>query len=220
MPNEISAAMAHYLGELYRLGASRIHVSPSMVAAELDVSPPAAARMFGRLEDQLLVEREAYRGVRLSTVGERVALAEIRAHRLSEAFLVTVLEYGWHEAHDLADRLAEIGDEEFVNRMEERAGYPTRCPHGEPIPNREGVMPEVEDRPLTELEVGAQGRISRVRIRDEDKLKYLAEEGLLPMVEFKVAARAPFGGPIRLAIDRRESVLGSEIAGQVYVEDL
>jgi DtxR family Mn-dependent transcriptional regulator len=218
MTTEISSGMAHYLGTLYRLGGSERFVTPTAVAQEIEVSTPAAARMFGRLEHHKLVERKAYRGVQLTSAGVREALREVRAHRLSEAFLVTVMQYGWHEAHELADRLAEIGDRQFVDRMEAKAGFPTRCPHGEPIPNRDLVMPEIADRPLTELEAGRHGRISRVRIRDEEKLKYLAEEGLVPGVEFRIVARAPFDGPIRLSIQGRESVLGAEIAEKLYVE--
>ena len=210
--------MAHYLGVLYRLGGFHTHVSVSSVAVDAEVSTPATARMFRRLEARGLVAREPYKGVRLTSKGELEALREIRSHRLSEAFLVRVMGYGWHEAHDLADRLAEIGDDEFANRMEEKAGFPTRCPHGEPIPSREGVMPEINDHPLTELEDKDRGVISRVRIRDPERLQYLAEEGLVPETHFQVAAKAPFGGPIRIGLEDREVVLGTEIASRLYVE--
>ena len=210
--------MAHYLGVLYRLGGNHKNVSPSAAAADAEVSTPAAARMFRRLEARGLVDREPYKGVRLTPEGEREALREIRSHRLSEVFLVQVMGYGWHEAHDLADRLAEIGDDDFADRMEERAGFPTRCPHGEPIPSREGVMPEVNDRPLTDLERQDQGAISRVRIRDPERLQYLASQGLVPETRFEVVAKAPFGGPIRLGLSGREVVVGNEIASRLFVE--
>ena len=210
--------MAHYLGVLYRLGGNQNNVSVSSVAVDAEVSTPAAARMFRKLETRGLVAREPYKGVRLTSKGEFEALREIRSHRLSEVFLVRVMGYAWHEAHDLADRLAEIGDDDFANRMEEKAGFPTRCPHGEPIPSREGVMPEINDQPLTELEHKDRGVISRVRIRDPERLQYLAEEGLVPETHFQVAAKAPFGGPIRIALGNREVVLGTEIASRLYVE--
>jgi len=174
--------------------------------------------MFRRLETRGLVDREPYKGVRLTSNGELEALREIRSHRLSEAFLVRVMGYGWHEAHDLADRLAEIGDDDFANRMEENAGFPTRCPHGEPIPSREGVMPEINDQPLTELEDKDRGVNSRVRIRDPERLQNLAEEGLVPETPFHIAAKAHFGGPIRVGLGDREVVLGTEIASRLYVE--
>jgi DtxR family Mn-dependent transcriptional regulator len=210
--------MAHYLGELYRLGGHREFVAPSALAVELDVSPPAVARMGGRLSERGLVDRRRYRGVRLTSRGEREALREIRYHRMAEAFLVTVLKYGWHEAHDTADALAEIADADLIARMEQAAGHPTRCPHGEPIPSAEGVMPELHDLPLTQLGVGERGVISRVRIRETQRLEYLAREGLFPRTAFRVEGKGPFGGPVRLSLERGEVVLGAEIAGQIFVE--
>lgn len=217
-PGGVSPSMAHYLGELYRLGGHREYVSPSALAAELDVSPPAVARMGGRLSERGLVDRKRYRGVRLTSRGEREALREIRYHRMAEAFLVNVLKYGWHEAHDMADALAEIANEGLISRMEQAAGHPTRCPHGEPIPSADGTMVELHDLPLTDLAVGAFGVISRVRIRESQRLEYLAREGLFPRTRFRVEGRGPFGGPVRVRLDRGEVVLGAEIAGQIYVD--
>lgn len=209
--------MSHYLGELYRLGAVEVVVSPSELAEVMHVTPPAAARMIERLEEKSLVERIPYQGVRLTAAGAREALREIRYHRLAEAFLVRVMGYGWHDAHDMADALAEVADAEFVRRMDEKAGYPKRCPHGEPIPTEAGEMPTVQDVPLTELSVGAEGTISRVKVRTEDKLVYLAEVGIVPEQEFRVEGKAPFGGPVRIAIGQGEQTLGAELAGQVRV---
>jgi DtxR family transcriptional regulator, Mn-dependent transcriptional regulator len=214
----VSATMLLYLGELYRLGGAKSFASPSALAEELQVTPPAVARMMGRMERLGLVSRAPYKGVRLTSQGINLALQEIRYHRLSEAFLVNVMGYGWHEAHDLADKLAEIADSTFVNRMEEKAGFPTRCPHGEPIPTREGVMPEVHDLPMTELQVGEHGAISRVKTRNPDKLVYFADNGLLPGAAFQVAGRAPFDGPIRIKLNRHECVLGRELAATIRVE--
>lgn len=210
--------MSHYLGELYRLGGVEEVVSPTELAEVMEVTPPAAARMIERLEERGLVERIPYQGVRLTERGSKEALREIRYHRLSEAFLVRVMGYGWHEAHDMADALAEVADEEFVRRMDEKAGFPTRCPHGEPIPTAEGEMPEVHDVPLTELSEGAAGRISRVKVREDDKLVYLAEVGIVPDQPFRIEGKAPFGGPVRLAIGRGEQTLGAELASAVRVE--
>lgn len=210
--------MSHYLGELYRLGGFERIVSPTELSEVMGVSPPAASRMIDRLEERQMVARVPYRGVRLNEAGTREALREIRYHRLSEAFLVNVMGYGWHDAHDMADALAEAADPEFVRRMDEKAGHPERCPHGEPIPTAEGAMPAVEDVPITELSIGARGQISRVKVREEDKLIYLAEVGLVPGTTFELVGRAPFGGPIRLRLGKREEVLGADLAGMIRVE--
>ena len=72
----------------------------------------------------------------------------IRRHRLVERFLVDVMGFGWHEVHDDADDLGAVVSDELVSRIEVMAGHPRRCPHGEPIPTADGVMPNVKDHPL------------------------------------------------------------------------
>jgi len=214
----ITAPQATYLGELFRLGTEGEFVNPGTWAAALDVSPAAVSRMGRRLEKAGLVERRPYRGVRLTPRGRREGAVAVRAHRVSEAYLVRVLEYGWDEAHETADRLGEIADELLVARMEKQAGYPRRCPHGEPIPRADGTIEIPDDAPLTEAQVGDRGRISRVKARDGARLQYLAARGVLPETEFRVAARAPFDGPIRITLAGSECVLGQELARLVWVE--
>jgi DtxR family Mn-dependent transcriptional regulator len=209
--------MALYLAEIYRLGGEEQYVASSDLADELHVSSAAVSRMADRLHDAGYVERIPYRGVRLTPQGVRQGLRMIRGHRLAEVFLVRVMEYGWHEAHDMADRLALAADEDFVSRMDEKAGYPRRCPHGEPIPSADGVMPKIEDFPLPDMRQGEQGAISRVKVREEDKLIYLKEVGLVPEARFRVEAKVPFDGPIRLRLVDDEIVVGSELARQLLV---
>lgn len=209
--------MYHYLGELYRLGATDGIVAPTDLAEALHVSPPAVARMMERMQQAGLVERTPYKGVQLTGRGQRAALQSLRYHRLSEAFLVTVMDYGWHEAHDMADALAEVADEAFIERMDLLAGHPTRCPHGEPIPTADGVMPVVEDQSLLEVEAGFQGRISRVKVRDEAILIYLAELGMVPGQPIDVVNKAPFRGPVRLRLGGHEQVISADLGGSILV---
>lgn len=209
--------MALYLAELFRLGGGEAFVSPSLLARTLDVSTPAASRMGRRLTLMGLVDRAHYRGIRLTETGRREALRTIRYHRLAEAFLVGVMGYGWHEAHDLSDALAEIADELFVERMDDLAGHPRRCPHGEPIPTPEGEMPIIEDMPLSEIAEGETVVVSRVRTRDSDRLLYLGKVGLVPEAKVRIEARASFGGAFLLRIGRIECVLGSDLAEALHV---
>jgi DtxR family Mn-dependent transcriptional regulator len=214
----ITAPQAAYLGELFRLGGESEFVNPGSWAEALEVSPAAVSRMSRRLEKSGLIERQPYRGVRLTPRGRREGVAAVRAHRIAEAYLVRVLEYGWDEAHETADRLGEIADETLVARMEKQAGYPRRCPHGEPIPRADGTLEIPHDVPLSEVVIGASGRVSRVRVRDSERLQYLAARGILPETPFQVAGKAPFDGPIRLMLPGGEGVLGQELARVIWVE--
>ena len=102
--------------------------------------------------------------------------------------------------------------------MDQMMGHPTRCPHGEPIPSRDGVMPEIDDAPFIIASPGTNGEISRIKTHDPDKLLYLASLKLVPGTPFRLINRQPFNGPLRVAIDDRgEQVIGSELAAAIWV---
>lgn len=213
-------SMQEYLAEAYRLAYYQPddpYISTSALAEAMHVSAPAVTRMVQRLRDGGYLQHEPYRGIRLTAHGEREALANIRRHRLVEVFLVNVMQFGWHEVHDEADDLGSVVSEEIVQRMAEMTGNPRRCPHGEPIPTADGHMPRVRDYSLNEAKTGATYVISRVNTHDFDKLAYLGELGLRPGRRFELVARAPFNGPLQLALDGTTTLIGHELAGVLRV---
>ncbi|MBL8134968.1 MAG: metal-dependent transcriptional regulator [Anaerolineae bacterium] len=209
-----------YLAEAYRIAYYQDNnpfISTSALAEALGVSAPAVTRMMQRLKEAGYIEHEPYRGITLTSAGEREALTNIRRHRLVEVFLVDVMKFGWHEVHDDADSLGEVVSELIVDKMSQMTRAPRRCPHGEPIPSADGVMPRVRDFPLNEREPGQTLAISRVNTHDIDKLKYLGELGLRPGRVFSLVARAPFNGPLQLDLDGDTVLLGHELAGVLRV---
>jgi len=211
----ISAAMQEYLAEAYRLAhyqKDNPYVSTSALAEVMGVSAPAVTRMVQRLKEGGYLEHEPYQGISLTESGEREALLNIRRHRLVERFLVDVMRFGWHEVHDAADEIGAIVSERLVTRMEEMAGFPRRCPHGEPIPTADGRMPNVIDNPLTEVEIGKDYVISRANSHDEEKLKYLDTLGLKTGVHIKLIDRAPFEGPLQIQVGDETHFVGYAIA--------
>ena len=215
---KISPVMREYLGEIYRLERSAAGVTTSALAERLEVSPSAAARMLRRLDEAGLLTRLPYQDVKLSPQGEREALRSIRRHRLLEAFLVKVMGFGWDEVHEQAHPLELAISGEFEDRMDAVAGYPTHCPHGDPIPTKDGRMAEMNDQPLLDAPVGSQVVIRRVKTHDGEKLRYLAQLGLVPGAPIQLVNRSPFNGPLRLKIGRQEHVIGAELAQALRVE--
>jgi DtxR family Mn-dependent transcriptional regulator len=210
----------HYLAEAFRIAyyqGEEEYISTSALADALGVSAPAVTRMVGRLKESGYLEHEPYRGVSLTPAGERVALADIRRHRLIEVFLVDVLGMGWHEVHDDADALADVVSDELLERIDVMAGSPRRCPHGEPIPTRDGQIARVVDAPLNEQPPGAEYAVSRVNTHDVDRLRYLAELGLRPGAVFTLVTRAPFNGPLELQHNGVPILIGYELAGVLRV---
>lgn len=216
----ISNAMQEYLAEAYRLAYYQKddpYVSTSALAEVMRVSAPAVTRMVQRLKQAGYLEHEPYKGICLTPEGEREALQNIRRHRLVECFLVNVMRFRWDEVHDAADELGAVVSEVVVDRMDKMAGHPRRCPHGEPIPTKDGHMPRLHDYPLNEAQPGEEYVISRVNSHDEEKLRYFEELGLKPGTRFRLIARAPFNGPIQLQLTDDTVMLGHELAGVLRV---
>ena len=214
---EPSAAMREYLAEIYRLQEDSPTVSTTSLADRLNVSPPAIPRMLKRLQSIGYVKHVPYQGVELTDLGREEALQEIRRHRILEVFLVTIMGFTWDEAHEHADELSAGLNDKLTERMDEMTGHPQRCPHGEPIPDKEGALPEIGDICIVNLSVGHKGVVSRVRTHEPEKLQYIASLGLMPGTAFEILGRAPFNGPMRLRIEREEVVIGYELMKSLWV---
>jgi len=210
--------MKRYAAEIYRLQEDREFVGVSDLADHIDASLQAISRMIGRLKEMDFLEHEPYRGVRLTPAGEVIALPAIRRHRLVEVFLVNVMGFGWHEVHDYSDQF-ELGVNQIIeDRMFEISGRPARCPHGEPIPTKDGRMPVLHDASLTSFKPGNKYVLSRVRVHDPEKLLYLGELNLYPQARLELLSLAPFNGPVRIRLGRQEIVLSYELAAALFVE--
>jgi len=215
---QVSPAMQRYAAEVFRIQQDAPQVSLSTLAAQVESSPQAIARMVRRMTEAGFATYEPYRGVRLTEAGQRIAMPALRRHRLGEVFLVKVMGYDWAAAHELTDTFERGLNDELEDKLDEMAGRPTRCPHGEPIPTKDGKITFPKDGPLVKQEAGAALRLSRVRTHDMDKLRYIGNLGLVPGVEFTLVSRAPFNGPLRLQFERNEQVIGFELASSLWVE--
>ncbi len=216
--DEISDAMRDYLAEIYRIGRGQLWVSTTLIAEQLAVSSPATVRMVRRLQERGLVEHLPYKGVRLTPDGATAALLAIRRHRLAERFLVDVLHFGWHEVHHEAEVMQRGITAAIEDHMDALMGFPTTCPHGDPIPSKTGTMPLLNDRPLTVVPKDTAGTISRVKTREPEKLQYLAAAGIIPGARFALKNRGPFNGPLRILLNERdEHIIGSELAAAIWV---
>ena len=143
---KISPIMREYLGEIYRLERSPEGVTNSALAERLEVTSSAVARMLRRLNQAGMLIHAPYQGVKLSEPGEREALRSIRRHRLLEVFLVKVMGFGWDQVHEESHGLQLTISDAFEDRMDEVAGHPSLCPHGDPIPTKDGRMAATNDQ--------------------------------------------------------------------------
>lgn len=209
--------MRRYLVEIYRLGQDKAWINSSLLAEKVDVTPPAATRMVQRLKQLGLAKYQLYNGVRLTPAGAKIAVLELRRYRLVKCFLVDILGFGWHELHDVAQKMYEAVSPAIEERIDLLLGHPQICPHGEPIPTRSGQILNLNDKPLTVIPNGQKGKITRVKTRDSSKLSYLAELNLFPGTPFELIQRLPFNGPLQLKISEQEQVISLEMASTLWV---
>ena len=163
-------------------------VKPKDIGEHMGVVPSTTTENVQRLVRQGLVTHEPYGRVRLTEQGRGVALGMVRRHRLLETYLHEALGFSWDEVHEEAEILEHAVSERLLNRLDKVLGYPTRDPHGDPIPRADGSSAEIPGAPLDTLPVGNGGEVERLPDRDPQALRAWEETGLVPGAHVVVLA--------------------------------
>ncbi len=214
----LGQAVEDYLKAIFEVQRDHGKVATTVLAERMGVTPASATGMMKKLAGLKLVRHHPYQGVLLTRAGEKVALEVLRHHRLLELYLAEALGYTWDQVHDEACRLEHVISEAFEDKIFEALGRPTRDPHGEPIPTKDGKMPSPDHEPLSDLQPGAAGTISQVRKSDPEMLRYLGARGLVPEAAIEVVEKAPFEGPLTVRTGNNSYVLGRQLASHIRVE--
>ncbi|MBI5166615.1 MAG: metal-dependent transcriptional regulator [candidate division NC10 bacterium] len=214
-----SSTVQEYVEALYRLQQGERPVRAASLAAHLKVSRSAAVEMLRKLLQQGLADQVKDQGYILSREGEGLALHLLRTHRLSERFLTDILGISWDKVHEEACQLEHTLSPEVEAALEELLDKPATCPHGQPIPDKEGLFREEATRPLAEMVPGEKGTIMKISEEEPGLLKYLATLGLLPQASVTIEEVVPLGGPILVQLGASKYALGREIASKILVKE-
>lgn len=148
----ISFTEENYLKVIHRLSEATLEdISTNAVAEQMQTKAASVTDMLRKLADKGWVNYQKYQGVRLSPTGEKIALSIVRKHRLWELFLVEKMGFNWDEVHDIAEQLEHIESDDLVNKLDEYLGFPKTDPHGDPIPSKDGILPELAYSQLSEI---------------------------------------------------------------------
>jgi len=217
----ISSTVEDYLKVVLKIEDMQQKASTSKLARHLDVADPTVTDMLRKLKKTGLLEYKPYHGATLTKKGRLMALRILRRHRLLELFLHQILGYGWEEVHGEAENLEHAVSDFFVDRIDQLLNFPVKDPHGEPIPNAQGVRQIEDDIKLVDADLG-QYLFRRVSSSDPEFLAYLEKVKLYPATQFSLQEKAPFQGPLKLLIrdELTPLYLGIEAAKSIHVTPL
>lgn len=169
----------NYLKIIHGLsGAGEREVNTNAIAESTSTRAASVTDMLKKLSEKGLIHYKKYQGVKLTPEGEEKALAIIRRHRLWEVFLVEKLNLGWDEVHEIAEDLEHINSSLLVERLDEYLGFPRFDPHGDPIPDARGHMPDSQSQKLSETIIGKPVIITGVLEHSPAFLQHLDARGL------------------------------------------
>ena len=214
-----SFTQENYLKAIYKLQETNGEVvATSALAQVMGVHAPSVTDMLKRIAGKKLVTYQKSRGVKLTDKGRKVAVGIIRNHRLWEVFLVDKLGYKWDEVHDLAEQLEHIHSEDLVNKLDAYLGYPKSDPHGDPIPDKNGVIPKVKSVLLSSLREGDQATFTGVTDHSTAFLNYLDKAGILLGDTIKIKGIEEYDQSYTLQLKgRRDVVISLKVANSLLV---
>lgn len=210
-----------YLKAIYQISSGsdgNAAVSTTEIASRLDVSKAATSEMVQRLSEQGYLNYEKYRGMSLTDEGRKEALNIIRRHRIWELFLRDILGLTWSEVHAEAELLEHSTSDFLIEKLDGYLGHPQFDPHGEPIPDREGNMPEVPAVvPLHSCEAGRSYKLVRVIDSSSELMDYFSGIGLSLNKEITVKSKLAFDNSTVVIIGNVTHSLSEKVAGNLFL---
>lgn len=214
-----SQTKENYLKAMFYLAEENGEISLSALSQALNVSTPTANSMVKKLQKQNWVIYEKYKPLVLTDDGRKIAALIIRKHRLTEMFLVERMGFGWEEVHDIAEQMEHLDSELLFDRMNEMLGYPKVDPHGSPIPDKEGNIPEVSYVKLSSVDAGKRVRLIALGHSSKAFLVFLNTKKLKLGIEIQVEAIESFDKSMTVSFAETKSIMFSrEVCEKLLVE--
>ena len=219
--SKITQAIEDYLRTIYALEEEVQPVIAARVAEEVGVTPSTMVSTLRRLEGEGYLKVLRRKEIHLTAAGKQVAERILRRHFLLERFLTDLLGLDWVKAHQEAHRLEHALSQEVEDRLAKLLGYPTTCPHGNPIPSKDSQrVPKSKGTPLHNIAAGKEVELDYITEggeRDARLLGFLQEHRLMPGTKVRVLDVAPSMGVMSLKVGQDEFSLGIEAAKKIRV---
>ena len=214
----LSFSEENYLKSIFHLSSdSELGVSTNSIADNLNTKASSVTEMLKKLGDKNLIVYKKYHGAQLTENGRKTALGIIRKHRLWEVFLVDKLNFKWDEVHDIAEQLEHIQSEKLTNELDKFLDFPTKDPHGDPIPNPAGFIKFTPKLRLSDLNIWETGKFIGVKDSSTTFLKYLDKRQISLGSNIKVLHQEEFDQSLHVGLDETNLTISIKTASNLYI---
>jgi DtxR family Mn-dependent transcriptional regulator len=131
---------------------------------------------------------------------------------------VEKLKFNWDEVHEIAEQLEHIRSSLLISRLDEFLGFPQYDPHGDPIPDKNGIIHAKPRVPLSELKIGKTGRLISVNDSSDLFLQYLDKLQISIGCQIEIIDKHEFDGSLEILIDNKnKSFISKTVAENLLV---
>ena len=216
--NMNSLTEENYLKAIFHLLDSENQVTVNELSKFLQIKMPSVNSMMKKFADKNWVIYETYKPIKVTELGRKEAAIVVRKHRLTEMFLVEKMGFGWENVHEIAEQLEHVHSEDFFDKMDEILNFPKVDPHGEPIPDKDGIIITQNLKKLSECKINETVILTSVTISTDDFLNYLNQRNLALGAEILIKNIEKFDGSMQITFSDRIEVLSKMVCEKLLVK--
>ncbi len=215
----LSQTEENYLKGIYSISLhTGKSASTNNIAKKLNTKASSVTDMLKKLSDKKLVSYKKYQGVHLTSKGENIAVKIVRKHRLWEVFLVEKLHFNWGGVHEIAEQLEHIESDELTSRLDNFLNFPTKDPHGDPIPDSDGKIRTKKSILLVNAKLDKNYKIASVKDNSSAFLQFLDKHSITIDSTLDVLEKFEFDQSITVKINNKQLLtLSKKVCANVYV---
>ncbi len=216
-----SQSEENYIKTIYHLAlVSDKGITTNAIAKMLVTKASSVTDMIKKLSDKEVVIYKKYQGVTLTDLGKKTATNIIRKHRLWEVFLVEKLNFSWDEVHEVAEQLEHIQSPKLIDELDVFLGQPKTDPHGDPIPDKEGNLPQIQKSLLATLHKNEQGVCVGVNDTSSEFLRFLDKQEIALGQHIEVLDKEPFDDSFLVKINEKKMTISNKVANNIYIQKI
>lgn len=214
----LSLTEENYLKAIFHLSETDGYAGINELSKELGTKMSTVNAMIKKLSLKGMLEYETYKPVRLTRRGRREAAWVVRRHRLTEMFLVQVMQFSWDQVHEIAEQMEHIRSEVFFDKMDAILGFPSTDPHGSPIPDKDGKINRRKEKPLHDCSPGDVVILSSIHQGSDEFLRFLSDRSLTLGLLLTIESVEPFDGSMEIRVKgRKPQFLSKQVCEKLMI---